>query len=42
MAGLSKGVPLPIEIKLHQKSRILEIAFADGKTFRLSCEFLRA
>ena len=42
MAGLSKGVPLPIEITLHQKSRILEIAFADGKTFRLSCEFLRA
>jgi len=42
MAGLSKGVPLPIEIKLHQKSRILEVAFADGKTFRLPCEFLRA
>ena len=42
MAGLNKGVPLPIEIKLHQKSRILEVAFADGKTFRLPCEFLRA
>jgi DUF971 family protein len=41
MAGLSKSVPLPTEIKLHQKSRVLEIAFADGATFRLPCEFLR-
>jgi DUF971 family protein len=41
MAGLNKGVPQPTEIKLHQKSRILEVAFADGKTFRLPCEFLR-
>jgi DUF971 family protein len=41
MAGLSKGVPQPTEIKLHQKSRALEIAFADGKVFRLTCEFLR-
>ena len=41
MAGLSKGVPPPTEIRLHQKSRILEIAFADGKTFQLPCEFLR-
>jgi DUF971 family protein len=31
----------PTEIKLHQKSRVLEISFADGKTFRLPCEFLR-
>jgi DUF971 family protein len=41
MAGLSKGAPQPTEIKLHQKSRVLEIAFADGKAFRLTCEFLR-
>jgi DUF971 family protein len=41
MAGLSKGVPPPTEIKLHQKSRVLEVAFADGATFRLPCEFLR-
>jgi len=41
MAGLSKSVPQPTEIKLHQKSRILEIAFADGKVFQLPCEFLR-
>ena len=41
IAGLNKSVPLPTEIKLHQKSRVLEIAFADGATFRLPCEFLR-
>lgn len=41
MAGLDKGVPSPTEIKLHQRSRVLEIAFADGKSFRLPCEFLR-
>ena len=33
--------PRPTEIKLHQKSRALEIEFADGKTFSLPCEFLR-
>ena len=33
--------PAPREIKLHQKSRVLEVSFADGKTFRLPCEFLR-
>ena len=41
MAGLSKEVPQPTEIKLHQKSRVLEISFADGKTFKLPCELLR-
>ena len=33
--------PAPTEIKLHQKSRLMEIAFADGKTYRLPYEFLR-
>ena len=41
MAGLGKNIPSPTEIKLHQKSRILEISFADGKTFQFPCEFLR-
>lgn len=41
MAGLSKGVPQPTEIKLHQASRVLEIAYADGRIFKLPCEFLR-
>ena len=31
----------PTEIQLHQKSRILEIAFDDGERFELSCEYLR-
>lgn len=31
----------PTAITLHQKSRVLEIAFSDGKQFRLPCEFLR-
>ena len=31
----------PTEIQLHQKSRILEIAFDDGSRFELTCEFLR-
>ena len=41
MVGLSKNVPQPTAITLHQASRLLEISFADGKTFRLPCEFLR-
>ena len=41
MASAKREVPQPTEIKLHQKSRLLEVAFADGKAFRLSCEFLR-
>ena len=31
----------PTEIKLHQQSRMLEIAFDDGSTFQLPCEYLR-
>lgn len=41
MAGSVKGAPQPTEIKLHQKSRVLEIAYSDGRTFKLPCEFLR-
>lgn len=41
MAGLTKDTPYPTEIKLHQKSRILDITFSDGKTFQFPCEFLR-
>ena len=31
----------PTDIKLHQASRVLEVAFADGKTFNLPVEYLR-
>jgi DUF971 family protein len=41
MAGLTPTSPRPTEIKLHQKSRELEISFDDGKNFRFSCELLR-
>ncbi|MDH5285283.1 MAG: DUF971 domain-containing protein [Betaproteobacteria bacterium] len=35
------STPAPTEIKLHQASRILEIAFADGASFKLPYELLR-
>ncbi len=41
MAGLDKNTPIPTEIKLHQASRILEVAFNDGSLFKYPCEFLR-
>ena len=31
----------PTEIKLHQTSRVLDIAFEDGARFALPCEYLR-
>lgn len=33
--------PRPTDIQLHQKSRLLEITYTDGKTFKLPCELLR-
>ena len=33
--------PKPIEINLHQKSRVLEISYSDGERFELSYELLR-
>ena len=41
MAGLTKDTLIPTEIKLHQQSRELELGYADGSHFKLSCEFLR-
>jgi DUF971 family protein len=41
MTGLHKSTPRPTAITLHQKSRQLEVAFDDGRTFTFSCEFLR-
>lgn len=32
---------VPTEIRLHQKSRVLEIEFSDGRSFRLPYELLR-
>ena len=33
--------PRPTDIKLHRKSRSLELHFDDGEQFSLSCEYLR-
>jgi DUF971 family protein len=33
--------PHPTDIRLHQASRVLEIAFSDGASFRLPYEYLR-
>lgn len=41
MSGLSSETPIPTEIKLHQKSRRLELAFDNDQRFELSYEFLR-
>ena len=38
---MSEKMVQPTDIKLHQKSRILEIDFEDGAHFELSCELLR-
>ena len=31
----------PVNINLHQKSRVLELEYDDGSVFRLPCEYLR-
>ncbi|MDZ4252864.1 MAG: DUF971 domain-containing protein [Sulfuritalea sp.] len=38
---MNESTPQITEITLHKKSRLLEVSFADGKTFQLHCEFLR-
>ena len=41
MSTLDKSTPVPTEIKLHQTSRKLEIAFDNDARFELPFEFLR-
>ncbi|RYF74577.1 MAG: DUF971 domain-containing protein [Comamonadaceae bacterium] len=41
MAGLTSGSPTPTAITLHETSRVLEIAFSDGASFRIPFELLR-
>lgn len=33
--------PTPTDIRLHKVSRVLEVSFSDGHSFRLPCEYLR-
>lgn len=41
MSGLNPNSPRPIDIRLHQASRLLEIKFDNNTECQLSCEFLR-
>ena len=41
MTGLNQNSPLPVDIKLHQASKLLEIRFDNNTECMLSCEFLR-
>jgi DUF971 family protein len=38
---VSADVPSPSEIRLHRKSRVLEVGWEDGTSFDLPCEYLR-
>lgn len=41
MAGIQRDTPVPVDIVLHAKSRVLELGYADGNRFRLPFELLR-
>ena len=41
MAGLNKDTPTPEALTVHSASRVLEIGFSDGKTFRIPFELMR-
>ena len=41
MAGLKPGGPTPEAITVHGRTRVLEVAFSDGKLFRIPFELMR-
>jgi DUF971 family protein len=41
MAGLTSKTLQPRSITVHQRSRVLEVGFADGQTFRIPFELMR-
>ena len=41
MAGIDRDTPIPSEIKLHQKSRRLELSYENAESFMLDFEYLR-
>jgi DUF971 family protein len=41
MAGLQAGAPTPQSITVHGASRVLEVGFSDGQTFRIPFELMR-
>lgn len=41
MAGMERDTPIPSDIRLHKKSRFLELTYPQGENFQLDFEFLR-
>lgn len=41
MAGLKAGAPTPQALTVHETSRVLEVSFSDGATFRIPFELMR-
>ena len=41
MAGLQNGAPTPQDITVHGQTRVLEVSFSDGKSFRIPFELMR-
>jgi DUF971 family protein len=41
MAGLQRDAATPQSITVHAKSRVLEVGFSDGATFRIPFELMR-
>jgi DUF971 family protein len=41
VAGLQAGTPAPESLTVHSQSRVLEVVFADGASFRIPFELMR-
>lgn len=41
MAGLTAETPQPSSLTVHQHSRVLEVGFVDGRSFRIPFELMR-
>ncbi|GAB4217734.1 MAG: DUF971 domain-containing protein [Rhodoferax sp.] len=41
MAGLQRNQPTPLDITVHGASRVLEVSFSDGQTFKIPFELMR-
>lgn len=41
MAGLQANTPTPQALTVHGASKVLEVSYSDGKTFRIPFELLR-
>ena len=41
MAGLAHDTPAPVSVTVHGRSRVLEVEFAGGQTYRIPFELMR-